>query len=266
MKTSRYKKASSRIAERRKKRRYFVLVLKLFVPAVFLVAIFWCLRANFLQIKDFTILGAETVSSEEIKKVANNFISGNKFVVIPKTNILFLNKEELTDVLLSEFLRLEKVEIGKQFFDNVVELKVAERSADFLWCSALDQCFFMNMSGLIFEKTENVDGKLIFKGIVIGDPLMQNFSSASKIQDYIKFVDTFKIENINTSIIDINSPDKGILHTNFGEIFFSPDDPNLSLVAQNVILLIKETKDKKPNAEFQYIDARFGNKMFYKLY
>jgi hypothetical protein len=51
-----------------------------------------------------------------------------------------------------------------------------------------------------------------------------------------------------------------------GDIIFNPEGVDLSLVAQNTILLINEVKGKNPSAQFNYNDARFDNKFFYKLY
>jgi len=266
MKNTRYKKASSRIVQRRKKRHYASLVLKIGLPIIFLIGVIFILRADFLQVESFDVLGTETVKSESIKNIAINFTSGNYFFLIPKSNILFLNKEKLVNTLLSEFPRLEKVKIGKQFFNNIVELKVIERSADFLWCSLEDKCFLMDKNGLVFEKAEILGNRLVFRGILEGSPVMQNFATTEKIQNYLKLIEHFRTANVDVLSINIESSDKAIANTTMGEIFFSPNESDLSLIAQNVVLLINETKSKNPTAKFQYIDARFGNKMFYKLY
>lgn len=266
MRDRRYNKASSRIAERRRKRHFAGLVLKIGLPIIFLIGVIWCLRADFLQIKNIEVLGAETVSAEEIKATALSRTLGNRFFVIPKTNILFLNKEKLVAFLLSEFPRLEKVEINKQYFSKNIVLEILERGADFLWCNNSEGCFYMNRSGLIFEKGENDGSRFVFKGGVTGEPIMQSFATPDKIQNYLGFVEKFKDIGIETTYINIESSDKGVLRTSMGEIFFSPEEADLALVAQNVLLLIDEINSKNPNSTFEYIDARFGNKMFYKLY
>jgi len=277
--SSRYKKASSRIARRGKIRRIFSISLKIGLPVVFLVGLIFLLRANFLQIKNFEVLGAETIQPTEIKNVAANFISGNKFFLIPKSNILFLNEGSLSATLLSKFGRLEKVEISKNFFNKQVGLKVTERKAEFLWCSSLDTCFFMTKDGLVFENagftgsdflTSSVNriepiNKIIFKGLLAGNPLMKNFATPVKIENYLKFVQVFKDAGFEIFSIDIQSTDKAVAKSNIGDIIFNPEEPDLSTVAQNTILLIKETQSKNPTARFNYIDARFGNKFFYKL-
>ncbi|OHB15963.1 MAG: hypothetical protein A2605_03710 [Candidatus Zambryskibacteria bacterium RIFOXYD1_FULL_39_35] len=265
MQGRRYNKASSRIAKRNNARRVFGLVLKVGLPIIFLIGIIFILRADFLQIKNIVVLGAETVSTENLKATALSRTSGDHFFIIPKTNILFLNKQELADTLLTTFPRLEKAEINKQYFSKSIVLKVLEREADFLWCASSEECFYMNKSGLIFEKAETLSDKFIFKGGVTGDPIMQSFATAGKIQNYLKFIDVFEKAGFEATYINIESSDKAILGTSIGEVFFSPGEADLALIAQNALLLIDEIKSNNLDATFEYIDARFGNKMFYKL-
>lgn len=264
----RYKKASSRIAKRSKTRKLFGLFLKILFPVVFFAGLVFLLRADFLQVKNFEVLGAETIQPESIKNMASDFISGNKFFLIPKSNIFLLNKKNLASTILTDFGRLEKVEVNKQFFSKSVELKIVERKGDFLWCSPVDECFFMTKDGLVFESysAEAPRDKLIFTGIIAGNPLMKNFATPEKIQNYLKLIEIFKNAGFEITSVNIESSDRAVAKSSIGDIIFNPEELNLSSVAQNTILLINETKSKNPSARFNYIDARFGNKLFYKLY
>ncbi len=265
----RYKKTSSKIARRSKARKFFSLFLKIGLPTAILIGLVFLSRADFLQIKNFEVLGVETIQPENVKNTASNFISGNKFFIIPKSDILLLNKEKMATALIAAFPRIEKVEVNKQFFSQKVELKVTERKADFLWCSTQDECFSITKDGFIFERSEDVNNKIIFKGILEENPLMKNFATPEKMQNYLKLIEVFKNDGFNISSINIESADKVVakikINSAITDIIFNPDEPDLFLTAQNVVLLINETKSKNPSANFQYIDARFGNKMFYKL-
>jgi hypothetical protein len=263
---SKFKKASSRITRRSKNKQLFSLFLKVSLPTAVLVGLFFLARADFLQVKNFEIVGAEKLSQEEIQNVAKNVTSGNKFLFIPKSNIFIINKNELAGALVSQFGRLDKVEINKEFFNKKVKLTVVERTSDFLWCASQDECFFMNKNGLVFEKALGVGDSIIFKGILEGNPLMKNFATPEKMQNYLSFIEVFKNAKFEISSVNIESADKGIATSNIGDIFFNPEEKDLHLAAQNAILLINDVKAKNPSTKFNYIDARFGNKIYYKLY
>lgn len=272
MKNTRYKKASSKIAKRRQVRKNFGLVLKVGLPILILASSIFVLRADFLQIKNFEVVGTETISAESLKNTAQSRTLGNKFLFVPKTNIFLLNKNNLANILLSNFPRLEKVEVNKKFFSRQVKLKITERKGEFLWCSQNGECFNMTKEGLVFASPDEdlaKSGKVIFRGILDANPIMKNFATSAEMKNYENFIEAFKNAGFEISSINIESSDKAIAKTkinNFvSDIIFNPGENDLFLVAQNTILLIKETLAKNSSAHFNYIDSRFGNKFFYKL-
>lgn len=264
-----YNSASSRIAQRRRTRKFFWKFLIIFLAIIFFAGAVFLLRANFSQIKNFEISGAEAIPPEEVVKSASNFISGNGLLVIPRSNIFLLNKEKLANEILRSFPRIQSAEIEKNFFRRSISISISERKADFLWCSYSNECFFMSQSGLIFEKISDpnfdLNSKMIFRGKIEGDPLMKNFASPESMKGFSDFIKILGNNGIQTSEINFESVDKAVAETGSGKIFFNPDETDLTASATNAALLLKEVLDKNPETRFEYIDTRFGNKIFYKL-
>jgi len=259
-----YSKASSRIAQRRKVRAMAKRLFQVVLALVIFVGTGFLSRADFMQIKSFEISGAENVSQENIKSFVSNFASGTKLFFIPKSNIVLFNKDNLSSALLSKFKEIEKVKINKNFLSGEVSLYIVERKGEFLWCAEDGTCFNMTKDGLVFENSAYLGGKIIFRGILIGDPTMKNFATPETMKAYLDFIGALKMGDLSVFSISIESSDKAVAETNIGDIYFTPDAKDLSVVAENVILLIKEIKSKNSSSTFQYIDARFGNKIFYK--
>ncbi len=265
MKSYRYKKASSRIAKRERARRVFALVFKIGAPIALLVGLVMLTRADSLQIKNFEVEGEQAVSEEHLKNAALSFISSTRFWLLPKSNIFLLGKNELSDALRSEFGRIQEADIDKNFLDRSVKISVKERQSDFLWCSGVGECFFMDNSGLVFEKAPIDGGLIVFRGVLEGNPLMKEFATQEKMQKYSEFITAFKEAGFGVGSVDIESAERGVAATQAGDIIFNPNDANLALAAQNAILLVDDTRSKDSSARFDYIDTRFGNKLFYKL-
>lgn len=240
-------------------------------PIAVLVGIVFLLRAGFMQVGSFQIEGTETISQNEVQNAAHGFASGTDFFVIPKTNILLLSKSQLASALAADFSKIEKVDIGKNFFERQVEIYVTERQAAYLWCKPAEEtassstnCYLMTAGGYIFAP-EDGENLLKFGGLINGDPLKQNFATAQKMKNYSDFVAALKNGGVDVFFIYMESADKATAMTNAGNIIFNPEDGNLNQTAENSILLINNIKSKNPAAAFQYLDARFGNKIFYKL-
>lgn len=224
------------------------------------------LRADFLQIKEVKVEGNLLVSKEAVEKVARGELVGPYFFVIPKSNYLFVKKDKITAKLLNEFSRLETVEVNKKI-NGTLEIKLTERQGDFVWCQGGEgACYSMNQNGLAFVEIgrEEINGKIIFKNSLEEAGLLKSFAGEGRMQNYLKAIKI--LGDAHFEIIEINLvlSDKVIFKTNVGEIFLNPEE-DLSQTAENAVILINEVKTKTPSALFEYIDARFGNKVFYKL-
>lgn len=267
---SRYHKASSRITRRSRNKKLFNLLVKIGVPVAILSGLVFLSRADFLQVKGFEVREARTISQDKVEAAAADAIAGNKFFFIPKSNIFLLNKDQLAASLTADFGRIAELKVDKKFWERKIELELVERTADFLWCSAEDACYSMNKEGLIFERSDFVplggaSAKVIFRGVLEGEPLQQSFASAERMRSYSDFLGVLEDAGLEADSINIESSDKGVAHSYEADIIFDPGEGDLVSAAQNAALLIRDLRAKNPAASFEYIDIRFGNKLFYKL-
>lgn len=255
-------KASSRIKKRSDTKKNLKRGMGIVLCIMVLVGPIFALRADFLQIKSFEVVGVETLSVEELQNKAKNFASGTRFYFLPKSNILLLNKENLASTILSAFSNVESVSVDKKF-DKTVRLLIKERKPEYFWCSDSLECFYMDKNGLIYEKTEDRGARIIFLGGINGDPIKKNFATAEQMQNYLKVIEILENAKLQIGSINLELADKAIFKTDVSDIFLNPEE-DMSLTAQNAVLLINETRLKNPSFRFNYIDARFGNKVFYK--
>lgn len=265
---SRFKKTRSANS---KQKFNFKLLVALFFVTVFFLSLVSLLRADFLQVKSFEISGLDSLPAENVKNVASSFISGYKFLILPKSNKIFLDKKGLSENLKQNFGRLESVDVQVSLFGGGPEIKVAERKPDFLWCSGGDECFFMTREGLVFEKVETewlpaYGNKPIFRGLLSEDPIGKNFASPSEMKKILDFMKYFSDAGFEIGGISFELGNKAVINTNAGNIIFNPEENSLASSSRNAILLIRNERDKNPGARFEYIDTRFGSKLFYKLF
>jgi len=261
----RYKKASSRIRERGKFKKYLARFLKLVVLVAILSGIIFLIRADFLKVKEVRVSGAETVSEADIKRVVEGYMEGNNYFVVPRSNIIFVGSSELESILQKKFPRLSSVDVSKQI--NHLDVKLVERSRDFLWCVG-GECFLMDRTGLVFAKAAGaeLEGKLIFEGGIAGDPELKQFVSFESLENFLKLVDSLESGGQKIEKVRIESDERMIVKTELTEIIFDPQEKKFEEAGENALTIISDILQKNPAARIQYIDARFGTKVFYKLY
>ena len=256
---------SSKIAKRNKKRKFLKPFVLLFVPIGIVVGLVLALRADYLQIKNIEVTGAVSLSNDDIKNAVLESMGGAYLKVLPKSNIFLVDEKNLREVLLSEFGRLAGAEINKGL-DGSLRVSVEERQTASIWCSTDGTCFLMDNSGLLFARSSETDkqGKIIFGGNLKGDPLLQTFGTEEDMHNYFEMARLLETGGYAATKLFVESDEKAILNTPIGKIIFSPREENITEAADNALLLIETEKQKNAETIFDYIDTRFGNKLFYK--
>ena len=256
---------STKLGKRRRKRRLFKIWLSLFLFVVLVVGFAFLMRQPFLQVKSINIVGTVSIDGASVKNLVNKSLEGNYFGILPRSNILFLDSKNIENTLLESFAKIDEVDVvSKPNGDINVEIK--ERQAIAVWCSTSEQCFLVDMEGFLYARASSADtiGKLIFGGNIEGEPLKSRFASSEEMNGFIGFTNELKVFGINSTKLRIESKDKAVLETSIGKIFVAPLEKDYKEIAENVHLLLKEEKKKNPEVYFEYIDMRFGNKLFYK--
>lgn len=243
----------------------FLLLFVLFVlGGVFLV------RADFLKVTEIAIESGELVPRESVALLANTFMSGNKLLFIPRSNIFFVDSKELEKQIASQFGGVENVEVDRKFFSTGLDIKLGERRAEFVFCSFTEggeSCANMSRDGFIFEEVDgDIDrqGKIVFYSSEGRDFMRTFIDTRERVDNYMRFLDSFGSKGFQVFSVNIGSLDQSVFDTSIGKIIFNPSDDPYS-AAQNAGLLIEDVRKQNPEAVFEYIDTRFGNKMFYKL-
>lgn len=263
---SSHRGASFRIGRRNRIRHFFKIFSFFALPVLLLLFFVFLVRFSFFQVRGILVSGNFYVSEEQIKEAANSFLTGNKFLFVPKSNLIFLNKDKLSEEILKTFTKIESVSINRKI-NGLIELNIKERETEFVFCEEeQNECYLTDINGLIFAKAspEEIIGKIILSGVNFENPLMKNFVSVDSMSKCREAIRELSSEDIEVDSLLYESQDKFIFSTEVGNIILNPEE-NISSSTKNAILLIKDIREKDTDATFEYIDARFGSKMFYKL-
>ncbi len=256
---------SSKISKRNKRRKFLKVIVLFLTPILVMVIGVLIIRAKSLQIKNIEIEGALVVNQDDIENTLLKMVAGAYFRVLPKSSLFLVDQNELEKSLLGEFSRLKDVSISKSIH-GTLKVKLTERSPSATWCSLENICYLLDASGLVFARVSQADtlDKVKFTGVLEGNPILQKFGSQSEMDNYFKLIDILKQGELEVKALNVESKDKAVLTTSMGEIIFNTEVANIEDVGENVLLLIETERQRNPDVSFQYIDTRFGHKLFYK--
>ncbi len=274
-----------------KKKRQKIFINKIFLFIIALLAVFTGLSylsgLKQLNIAEVKINGNKSIDSEMAKIIAQKEITGNYLWFFPKTNILFYPKNNIKNELQNEFKRLKdavfSIKDGK-----TLEISLIEREASYMWCNtalpesdpAGQKCYFMDENGFIFDEAAYFSGEVYFKfyGKISAEENNPSSGSYFAKENFYKFI-LFKkvLEDMRLKPVALYQEDNGDIK------FFLSEENSLSIGPEIILKINSDFQKVAENLEtalsteplqsnfknkyslLQYIDLRFGNKVYYKF-
>lgn len=246
------------------------IIKKMIFGFLILIFIFGCATAffniSYLRIKKVSLEGNSSLSTEKILSEVSDYLKGKYFHIFPRDNILILPKEAIISNLLSKFPRMKEVSLTKNFPDSI-SVKIKERQQEAILCIN-EECAFIDENGYVFEKAPYFSGDVYLKFFderesspgTIGLQLIPE----EQFKKLIDFKDLVSRENIKISKIILKK--EGIYEIDISEGWYillnEQNEPKISYENLKITL---DSKVKENRQNLEYIDLRFGNKVFYKF-
>ena len=262
---------------------YLLLFLAVFALVVYLS------HLKRLNISDIEITGNKIVNTDAIKATVQEQIGGKYLGLFPKTNILFYPENSIKNALQNKFARLEDINLSIKN-DKTLAISLTERTAKYTWCGNAPTvgvpqsggtsdvgCYFMDENGYIFDEAPYFSGEVYFKfyGETSAATPLGSYYSKQNFQQLLSFKDglvTFGLKPVALYITydgEIKFILSGGTATTLGPEIILNNDSDFQKVAENLETALTteplQTEFKNKYSALQYIDLRFGNKVYYKF-
>ena len=237
------------------KRIIWLIVVVLLVQAVF--------QAKFFRLDNFSISGNQDISLADIQATIDKNLGQGRYLIFKNSNYFLFDRNNLEQELLESF-NLDEIKVDKKF-PHTLEISLQEKISQFIW-QRDDTLYLLSAQGALNRQINGLDEKYL---------ILADQRSWSPEDD--KILRPNELEAINK------------LYLSWTNIF--KDDPKLTKViltddlgtirAQTKIgfyVLVDLTKDideqlKNLNKvlagdiigqDIDYIDLRFGDRVFFK--
>jgi len=278
------KVSNEKILRARKLKRKRLGIIFSVIGLLIIVGIIFFLRMKLFQLRTIEVSGSVIVEQKDIQNFINKKYEGKYLWLIPKNNSFFVLPKKVKKSLQEEFPRIDTINVSRNFPSSLF-IEITERKGMYVWCgnditrtlvSKNTSCFFVDKEGIIFSEAPYFSGTpfTLFLGgskdasNVLGTQLLprDDFTNILFIYDTIN-----KLKLSPYAIRILSEREYEILlrgdsdFTSSTRIKLKDIDDQITL-SQNLAAALntKIFKEYKIN-EFEYIDARFGNKVFYKL-
>lgn len=241
---------------------FFVLVF-----AALTFAVWYVTRLPAFTIAEITVDGGKTISHSEIDAIVARELTGNHFALIPYRFTYLYPKERILTALSTES-RMYDVRVGKKD-RNTLYVSFKEYIPQALWCGGADDaapCFFITTDGYAFYEAPPLRGGAFVRHITEGrtPELRVNVFSSTEMERMQLFIDALvrEFEFRVAAVVHTIDGDEHYQLSNGGEIRINPKE-DTQITFDNLRSLISSEEYGHLRTEyFQYIDLRFGDRLF----
>lgn len=245
----------------------FLMGFVLFVAVALLITLVWYVtRIPSFQIEHIEVVGGETLPHSIIEEKVQNELSGAYLRIVPHRFTLFYPKEKIVESIMAlDRVKNVHVERGE---DQTLIVAFDEYVPYALWCASHDSrtCLFMDKTGLAFAEAPFLQGSAFVRYINEGanpqvDATGFDSSFVTDTGSFIEQLET-RLALYVTHVFKRSTYDVEYTISGGGVIKVSQSIPmDESFKNLETILFSDAFKHIEPGS-FQYIDLRFGEKIF----
>lgn len=263
-----------------KRRRTIKKMTALFVLgfSLLLIGLVFFLRMDRFQIREVSITGTKIIDEKSIRVTVNDTLAGSCLWLIPKTNTFIYSVSSLEKKMLEDYNGILTLNIHREGFQKI-SIEITERKPHALWCAndfkqdissdqEIPDCYFVDYAGLVFEKAPFFSGNVyfVYRGKLDKEsPLGAHVLDKTTFANFEKFVNSVKTLNVEVvGVLLKEAGDFDLILSSNTKVMLSQ---NLSYdeMYNNFSSLIKSDQFATTTLDkIDYIDMRFGNKIFFK--
>ncbi len=258
--------------EQKRRRRIAPFMLIILSGAAIIGGIFAVYRPQW-QISVVTVRGLRMIPDSAVHESVGRVLAGAYLWIVPHSFILTVRESAVAARIQKEFPEIQEIAVHKQF-PNRLDIAVTERSLWGIFCNDLmsaasSTCVAMDASGYAYASSPELTGLLVTRVRSDGaDVAVGSSATDPDTMDRLRILRENLPGAAGSAPVDfqLRKDMPGEIRVAMPEgynIIFKHDDDFINAFRVLKKVLDEEIGDKR--TKLDYVDLRFGNKVFYKL-
>jgi cell division septal protein FtsQ len=240
--------------------------------AFVLFGLAWLSRIHIFALTNVDVSGTVAIDDSDIQSIAKKHLAGAYLSLFAKSNKLIYPKQSIEQDIRTSFPSIGSLEVHTK--GNSLEVTLSERKPSYVWCTGLPQhtdttCYFMDETGYIFSEAPKISGNvyLVFYGIITDpNPIGKTYLDQKQLEAVNTMRTALDRDSLSPNAYVAGPDDVRELElSQGGKIIFKADqDPDVLI--SSIELIKKNTHIFDTHgSSLDYVDFRFGNKVYYKF-
>jgi hypothetical protein len=253
--------------------------VKIVLIIVLLGGLIWGLSAlsyvSKLNVQTVSVTGNSAVPTDEVVAIAQGALQGQDLLIFSRANILWYPKRQILNTLQYSYSWIDTVSINRVGL-TAIEIKIKERVPVAVWCGVGQEkptpCQLIDPQGRLFAKAPDFSGAAYLK---LYGPLTfagwrgAEFFTQDGLDHMLGFAKALPDIGFQPLVAVVTSANTYDMFLSSGSyISVQVSDPIPTIISNIGLLLSQKMFADSQTSNFSnlvYIDARFGNKLFYKF-
>jgi hypothetical protein len=225
-----------------------------------------------------SVAGAKSVSPVQVHAFVMNKLAESSRGYISGRNIFVYDYDQLTQEIVAAFPAAKTASVSRDTtLGNGLAVTIDERQGFAQWCSDMGStCYLLDDTGVVFAPAVGTASSPLLSGYVFGGPLSTStLSTANPPYGQVFAGEHFvEILELLKKLTDAGLHPAGArmeddadfvvpLHEDFYlKVSYSGDS---ALLVKNLVLVLQSEALKEKTEALEYVDLRFGNRVYYKF-
>ncbi|MFZ2887292.1 MAG: hypothetical protein WA021_05740 [Minisyncoccia bacterium] len=256
-----------RLRTRRRRQKMLVVSAAFFTAFAILGSLAGASHLQSMAIRDISVSGAEKISPDSLVAFVGAGLRNEGFQLFSRENMFIYPRREIESTLSTEFPRIKDVSLSRpSMLAQAVVVAVEERDAYATWCSG-NTCYLFDSAGFIFAEAagENTAVPYIFEGGLANDyaPIGQWFLRG-RIIEAVALLDMLGKAGFSPERFIIDTEKDFSVRLKNGPILLLSFETDHDTIMRNLDTALETDSLRDRLSELEYIDLRFGNRVYYK--
>ncbi|QQG37714.1 MAG: hypothetical protein HYS26_03735 [Candidatus Kaiserbacteria bacterium] len=261
-------KRRSPLRWRRRRTRALIALVALTVLAAAGFGLSWLSYSPQFTIQSIAVTGAKAVPTNLIVRFVETKLYSGAFTALSRSNIFLYPRRAIEEELADFFPRIRTAAITREsLLATAITVMVAEREPYARWCEG-QTCYLLDDEGFIFASATSTQPATaqIYRGdLEAGVPPIGKTFLSGRFAGVEALVQRLGQAGFEVREVSAESDKDFLLTLAKGyalKVSYGSDSPGL--VGNLELVLSSPTLRGKEN-ELEYVDLRFGNRVYYKL-
>ncbi len=245
-----------------------VVIVVVIVIAALGVGLWYLSNLPQIRIQKISVSGSRTLAPEEIQKKVSQAISGTRWYGFPNDNFFLLSSGSLERALEAAFPRVEAVRVNKKFPQGL-SIVVTERFFWGIYCQKqeiIGPCVYIDRLGVAYEELDAFSGSLApvihapeapQLGAAVVSPALRELYERSE-----EALAGISAKLVSLEIATATPRDLKLALAEGWHLLVPRDSDPQQWVSVFKTVLDQEIGSRR--SKLEYVDLRFGSKVFYK--